>query len=165
MIYKKACTPANFFRRFFPHPPTPNCYPLGWLMQEKPRETTAIDSNEQLLFSVIRSFLLFIPCCANARTRSSLLPRKSFFRASVYLFSFSSLSFSLSFFFFISRWNPTTEALLCKAIFNPFWRPFSPSFFESFVAPSCLSPPSVPFRFHRFVPSPTLSRTLCLFLS
>lgn len=122
-------------------------------------------------FSVIRSFLLFIPCRANAHTRELFLSLESlFFRASVYLFSFSFLSFSLFlFFFFISRWNLDERTLLCKAIFNPFWRPFSPSFFESFVPhyPAASRPHPTYFD---FTASPlllhsTLSRTLCLFLS
>lgn len=60
-------------------------------------------------FSVIRSFLLFIPCRANAHTRELFLSLESlFFRASVYLFSFSFLSFSL-FLFFSSRGGTSTK--------------------------------------------------------
>lgn len=60
--------------------------------------------------------------------------------------------------------EPDERTLLCKAIFNPFWRPFSPSFFESFV--SHLSSHPHPFRFGFTASSLSNSLySLCLFLS
>lgn len=92
---------------------------------------------------VIHTFLLFIPLCTNTFIHPfSPLPQKSFFRTSVYLFSS---------FFFYSEMKPDERTLLCKAIFNPFWRPFSLSFFESFV-PHLASHPH-PFHFD-FTASP-----------
>lgn len=63
----------------------------------------------------------------------TLFSSKLFFRTSVYLFSFL-----LSVFY--HKVEPDERMLLCKAIFNPFWRPFSPLFFKSF-APHLVSHP------------------------
>lgn len=84
----------------------------------------------------------------------SLFPRKSFFRASVYLFSFFSL--------FYLEMEPSERTPLCKAIFNPFWRPFSPSFFESFVSHPALLTPVVSISILLLHPFPTLSHSLSL---
>lgn len=84
----------------------------------------------------------------------SLFSRKSFFRASVYLFSFFSL--------FYLEMEPGERTPLCKAIFNPFWRPFSPSFFESFVSHPALLTPVVSISILLLHPFPTLSHSLSL---
>lgn len=109
-------------------------------------------------FPLFVSPLLFIPFRANAHTRVFFpLPpplRKSFFRASVYLFSFFSL--------FYLEMEPGERTPLCKAIFNPFWRPFSPSFFESFVSHPALLTPVVSISILLLHPFPTLSHSLSL---
>lgn len=93
------------------------------------------------------------------RIHTFFLPLKSLFFA---LPSICFLSFFLSFFYL--EVEPDERTLLCKAIFNPFWRPFSPSFFESFV--SHLSSHPHPFRFGFTTSSLSNSLySLCLFLS
>lgn len=61
-------------------------------------------------FSVIRSFLLFIPCRANAHTRELFLSLESLFfsRFRLFVFFFFSLFLSLSF-FFSSRGGTSTK--------------------------------------------------------
>lgn len=90
---------------------------------------------------------------------SPALPRKSFFRASVYLFSFFSL-----FFFFISRWNPTKEHRYVKRSSTLFGALFRRRFSSRLYPILLFSPPSFPFRFYYFIPS-RLFHTHCLFLS
>lgn len=88
----------------------------------------------------------------------SLFPRKSFFRASVYLFSFFSL------FFFISRWNPAKEHRYVKRSSTLFGALFRRRFSSRLYPILLFSPPSFPFRFYYFIPS-RLFHTHCLFLS
>lgn len=88
------------------------------------------------------------------------LPRKSFFRASVYLFSF----FPIFFFFFISRWNPTKEHRYVKRSSTLFGALFRRRFSSRLYPILLFSPPSFPFRFYYFIPS-RLFHTHCLFLS
>lgn len=139
-------------------------------MQEKRRETHRYRFKWTTTFPLFALFSYSFPVARMRIHASSSSPWKVFFFALpsiCFLFLFSlSLSF---FFFFISRWNLDERTLLCKAIFNPFWRPFSPSFFESFVPhyPAASRPHPTYFD---FTASPlllhsTLSRTLCLFLS
>lgn len=85
------------------------------------------------------------------------LPRKSFFRASVYLFSFFS-----TLFFFISRWNPTKEHRYVKRSSTLFGALFRRRFSSRLYPILLFSPPSFPFRFYYFIPSRTLSHSLSL---
>lgn len=85
------------------------------------------------------------------------LPRKSFFRASVYLFSFFCP-------FFISRWNSTKEHRYVKRSSTLFGALFRRRFSSRLYPILLLSPPSFPFRFYYIIPS-RLFHTHCLFLS
>jgi len=83
------------------------------------------------------------------------LPQKSFFRA---LPSICFLSFS---FFFYLEMEPNERTPLCKTIVNPFWRPFSLSFFKSFVS----HPASRPRRFHFDFTTSSLPNSFTLIVS
>lgn len=72
------------------------------------------------------------------------------------------LSFLFLSLFFYLEVEPDERTPLCKAIFNPFWRPFSPSFFESFVSHPALLTPVVSISILLLHPFPTLSHSLSL---
>lgn len=95
-----------------------------------------------------------------AYTLFSSSPESPFF-SRFRLFVFFLFSFSLSLFFYLEM-EPDERTPLCKAIFNPFWRPFSPSFFESFVSHPALLTPVVSISILLLHPFPTLSHSLSL---
>lgn len=89
-------------------------------------------------FSLFVSFRMRMHLHAHS---SLFLPWNTFFA----LPSICFLSFSL--FFFYHKMEPEKRTLLCKTIFNPFWRPFSPLFFKSFAPHSASHPHSFHFDF------------------
>lgn len=77
-------------------------------------------------------------------------------------FALPSICFLSSLSFFYLEMEPDERTPLCKAIFNPFWRPFSSSFFESFVSHPALLTPVVSISILLLHPFPTLSHSLSL---
>lgn len=109
-------------------------------------------------FSVIRSFLLFIPCRANAHTRELFLSLESLFFALPSICFLFSLSLSFSFFFFSSRGGTSTKEHCYVKRSSTLLAPFFAVVFRVVCTPLLryLSPPSYLFRFYRFTPSSTL---------